>query len=152
MSAVVRVTRTVPAAADHVWQVLTDWSAQSDWIPLTRVRTTGDGLGHEVGGRIEAWTGVGRVGFLDTMVVTAWEPPRRCEVMHTGRLVRGPGLFAVTALGERHAVVTWEERLDLPLGRLGRAGWPLVRPLVRAGLGLALRRFEAYAVRRLPAA
>jgi hypothetical protein len=30
--------------------------------------------------------------------------------------------------------------VELPLGRLGRAGWPLVRPLARAGLGFALRR------------
>jgi hypothetical protein len=36
--------------------------------------------------------------------------------------------------------VVWEERVELPLGRLGRAGWPLVRPLARAGLGFALRR------------
>ncbi|WP_035812189.1 SRPBCC family protein [Jiangella gansuensis] len=147
MSAVVAVTRTVPAPAEHVWRVLTDWPAQTDWMPLTRVRTVGDSSGHEVGAQIEAWTGVGRVGFLDTMVVTAWEPPTRCEVLHTGRVVRGPGIFAVTALGARHTAVTWKEHLDLPLGRLGRAGWPVARPFVRAGLAMALRRFASYAVR-----
>lgn len=147
MSADVRVSRTVPAPAEHVWRVLTDWPAQSDWMPLTRVRTAGAGDGHEAGGRIEAWTGIGRVGFLDTMIVTAWQPPRRCEVLHTGRVVRGPGVFAVGPLGPDRCVVTWEERLDLPLGAAGRLGWPLVRPFVRAGQAFALRRFASYVLR-----
>lgn len=146
MSADLRVSRTVPAPGEHVWRVLTDWSAQSSWMPLTRVRPVGEGQGREVGSRIEAWTGFGRIGFLDTMIVTSWEPPDRCEVMHTGRVVRGPGVFAVEALGPYSCRVVWEEHLHLPLGALGRLGWVVVVPLARAGLRYALRRFAAYAV------
>lgn len=149
MSAEVRVARRVAAPADVAWHVLTDWPAQGAWMPLTRVRVVGPGDGHEVGARLEAWSGVGRAGFLDTMVVTAWEPPLRCEVLHTGRLVRGPGVFAVRPLDAATCEVVWEERLDLPFGVVGRVGWPVVRPAVRFGLGIALRRFARH-VEKLP--
>jgi hypothetical protein len=149
VSADVRVARRVTVPADVAWHVLTDWPAQGSWMPLTRVRIVGPGNGHEVGARLEAWTGVGRAGFLDTMIVTAWEPPRRCEVLHTGRLVRGPGIVAVRALDAEACEVVWEEQLDLPFGLVGRVGWPVVRPLVGGGLGYALRRFARY-VEELP--
>ncbi|WP_238993076.1 SRPBCC family protein [Jiangella aurantiaca] len=144
MSADVVVARRVAAPADVVWHVLTDWPAQGAWMPLTRVRVLGPGDGREVGARMEAWTGVGRAGFLDTMIVTAWEPPHRCEVLHTGRLVRGPGVFAVRSLDGASCEVVWEERLELPFGAVGRVGWPVVLPAVRFGLRVALRRFAAY--------
>ena len=38
----------------------------------TEVRATEQG-GVGVGGGIEAFTGVGRLGFLDTMVITEWD-------------------------------------------------------------------------------
>ena len=137
MSADVRVARVVAVPAQRAWQVLTDWERQGEWIPATRVRSSD---GHRVGGRIEAWTGIGPVGFLDTMTITAWDPPRRCEVLHTGRLVRGPGAFSVEPVTADHCRVTWEERLDLPWGAVGRLAWPLVYPLARGGLAFALRR------------
>jgi Polyketide cyclase / dehydrase and lipid transport len=137
VSADVRVARVVAAPAERAWQVLTDWEHQGEWIPATRVRSSD---GHRIGGRIEAWTGIGPVGFLDTMTIIGWDPPRRCEVLHTGRLVRGPGTFAVEPVSLSSCRVVWEERLDLPLGAIGRLAWPLVHPLARAGLAFALRR------------
>jgi hypothetical protein len=137
MSADLQAARVIEAPAGRVWGVLTDWERQSEWMPATRVRSF---HGHAPGGRIEAWTGLGRLGFLDTMEITVWDPPRRCDVIHTGRVLRGSGSFAVEPLGAGRCRVVWEERVELPLGRLGRACWPLVRPLVRAGLGFGLRR------------
>jgi carbon monoxide dehydrogenase subunit G len=140
VSADVRVARVVPVPVERAWQVLADWERQGAWMPLTRVRARD---GHRVGGRIEAWTGIGPVGFLDTMTITAWDPPFRCEVMHTGGLVRGSGMFAVEPVGAGRCRVVWEERLDLPWGALGRLFWPAFRPVVRAGLAFALRRLAA---------
>ena len=142
MSTELRVTQVVGAPADRVWEVLTDWDRQGEWIPATRVHAMD---GHAVGGRIEAWTGLGPLGFVDTMTITRWEPPKRCEVLHTGRVVRGPGLFSVEPLGPAQCRVVWEEHLDLPMGVVGRAGWRVVRPLARAGLALALRRLASTA-------
>jgi hypothetical protein len=49
-------------------------------------------------------------------------------VDHTGRVVRGLGVFEVFALPDGRSRFVWSEELDLPLGALGRLGWPLVRP------------------------
>ncbi|MGH8827922.1 MAG: SRPBCC family protein [Jiangellaceae bacterium] len=145
---VVRVSRQVGVPARTAWRALTDWERQREWMPATRVRVVSPGDAGGVGGRLEAWTGLGPLGFLDTMIVTAWDPPRRCEVRHTGRMVRGQGVFAVVPIDAYRCMVVWEEHLDLPLGRLGRATWPVVAPMARAGLTWALRRFAAHVVQR----
>jgi hypothetical protein len=145
------VTETVDvdASPEQVWAALTDWARQGEWMLATDVRPVGPA--HEVGGRIEARTGLplpgGRhVGVLDPMVITRWEPPLRADVRHTGRVVRGTGVFEVRPRGAGSTFL-WTEQLDLPLGALGRAAWPLVRPATRAGMRLSLRRFVDFALR-----
>lgn len=130
------------APVERVWAATTDWEAQSAWMIGTRVRSTAqDGQG--VGGGIEAWTGIGPFGFLDTMVITAWDPPHRCLVRHTGRVVRGTGAFEVAPAPGGGSVLTWSEDLNLPGGRLGRLGWWALRPAVRLGLAHSLARLSA---------
>jgi hypothetical protein len=141
-------TVDVDAPPERGWAALTDWARTREWMVATDVRPVG-GPAREVGGRLEARTGVplpeGRhVGVLDAMLITRWEPPVRVEVRHTGRVVRGSGVFEIRPRGAGCTLV-WTERVDLPLGALGRAGWPLARPAVRAGLRLSLRRFAAFA-------
>jgi hypothetical protein len=139
----------VNAPAEAVWAAMTDWPAQSRWMLATTVRALDPQPG--VGQRLEATTGLGRFGVRDTMVVTEWDPPRRCVVEHTGRLVRGDGLFEVRDLGARRATLEWTERLRLPSHRVGRLGWLTLGPLVRAGVAWSLQRFAGQverAVRR----
>lgn len=127
---VLRVPVAAPAA--RTWAALTDWERQGEWMLATRVRVTaGDGAG--VGTELSAFTGVGPLGFTDTMRVTAWEPPLRCAVDHTGRLVRGTGEFLVVPHGTTSELV-WTEDVPLPLA------------LVFApGVKLSLRRFADFA-------
>jgi hypothetical protein len=131
----------VNAPAQRVWDTLVDWPRQGEWLLLTRVRATDLG-GRGVGGGVEAWTGAGPVGFLDPMTITEWVPPHRCAVRHEGKVVRGGGQFDVIDLGEGRSRFVWSEELDLPLGRAGRFGWPLVRPWFLAGVMVSLRRFR----------
>ena len=133
----VRVPVRAPASA--VWDAVTDWEAQGEWMPATRVRVVGGGDGRGVGARIEAFTGFGRVGVLDTMVVTEWRPPTWCAVEHTGRVIRGTGDFSVDEAPDG-AVFTWSEDLELPGGRLGALGWKLISPFVRLAVRHALTR------------
>jgi uncharacterized protein YndB with AHSA1/START domain len=127
---------TVPADPERVWRAATDWSRQREWIWGTQV--TG---GHEVGAEVTGWTGIGPVGFTDTMVITEWDPPRRCVVRHTGRVVRGTGVFEVVGAGP-HCEFRWAEDLDLPLpAALGALAGPLIRPIATWGLRASLRRF-----------
>jgi hypothetical protein len=107
-----------------------------------------------VGGRLAARTGLplpnGRhLGLLDTMVITKWDPPRLVEVQHTGRVIRGPGIFEIEPRGA-HATFVWTERFYLPWGWFGvvlTPGWYAVRPFVRWGVRRSLRRFAAVAAR-----
>ncbi len=132
----------VAAPPEAVWAAVTDWGRQSEWMLGTRVRVVG-GSGEGVGARLEAFTGVGRAGFLDTMVVTEWDPPRRAVVLHTGRVVRGTGLFEVFVLPGGRSRFVWSEDLELPLGLLGRLGFPVVRPAFLAGVRASLARLGA---------
>lgn len=130
----------VRAAPERVWQVAMDWSRQGEWIPATTVRG-GTGVGAEVVAR----TGIGPLGFTDTMVITEWDPPRRCVVRHTGRVVRGGGVFEVIPHGEL-SEFRWTELMDLPgPGAVGRgATWlaqRTVAPAARLALAYSLRRF-----------
>jgi carbon monoxide dehydrogenase subunit G len=142
MIAHLSVSVLVDAPVQEVWDATTDWERQSEWMLGTRVRGTVH-AGRNVGGGIEAWTGVGPVGFLDTMVITAWEPPHRCLVEHTGKVIRGTGAFDVGDAGGGASRLTWTEDVVLPLGALGRAGWVLVRPLARLGIARSLRKLSA---------
>ena len=145
-----RAEVAVAAPANEVWAYVTDWERQGEWVPLTRVERE-DRADH-VGGRLRAWTGFGPVGFWDTMVITAWEPPTagaagRCEVLHTGRVVRGDAGFTVTPAGAGRCTAAWWERVDLPGGPVGRLLWRLASPLAerlltRVMAGMA-RRAEA---------
>lgn len=139
----VRVSVRVHAPASEVWAALTDWPAQSRWITATRVRTVG-GDGRGVGaGRIEAFTGFGRLGFLDTMEVTEWRPPTWCAVRHTGSVVRGTGAFEIGPAADEAdgSTLTWHEDLEIPGGALGARGFAVIRPLVQAMVLRSLERF-----------
>ena len=141
----VSVSVLVHAPVQTVWDATTDWELQSQWMLGTTVRGTANG-GQGVGGGIEAWTGIGPLGFLDTMVITAWEPPHRCLVEHTGRLIKGTGAFEVAEdprNPDGSSTLTWVEDVELPLGALGRLGWLLLRPAVRLGVAHSLRRLAA---------
>jgi uncharacterized protein YndB with AHSA1/START domain len=134
----------VDAPAETTWAAMTDWARQGEWMLGTSVRVAGgDGAG--VGSELAAFTGVGPLGFTDTMRITHWEPPTRCEVRHTGAVVRGTGEFTVVAVTERTSRFVWAERLDLPLGAVGRAGWPLVKPAFTWGVRRSLTKFARFA-------
>ena len=133
------VSQDVNAPADRVWAVLVDWDLHGEWMPFTRASG-----GAAVGERIEAFTGIGRVGFIDRMTIVVWEPPHRAVVRHTGRVVRGSGAFEVRELSAGRSQVVWSEWVDLPLGLVGRASWPLVRLLLHAGVSFSLRRLARH--------
>ena len=130
----VRIQREVriAAPAGAVWDYVTDWPRQAEWIPHTRVENVDDARG--LGGRFRAWSGIGRLGFWDPMTITAWERSDdgggRCEVLHRGAVVKGEGEFVVVARSDSASTFVWAEVVTLPFGRVGALGWRFVRPLV----------------------
>ena len=150
MIASLELTVDVDAPVEQTWAGATDWARQGEWMLGTRVAGTAqDGVG--VGGGIEAFTGVGRAGFVDTMEITVWDPPHRCHVLHTGRVVRGTGEFSVRERGVGRSTFVWREDLELPWGALGRAGWPIVRPVFAAGVQASLKKFARWVEAGRPA-
>lgn len=135
-----RLSVSIDAPAEEVFRGFTDWPAQGEWMLGTAVHTV-DGPATGVGGELAAWSGVGPIGFWDTMVITEWDAPNRVVVRHTGRVVRGDGIMEVVPTLGGGSVFWWGELLELPLGAVGRMGWPLVRPGFAAGVRLSLDRF-----------
>ncbi|HLZ37765.1 MAG TPA: SRPBCC family protein [Mycobacteriales bacterium] len=122
----IAATVDVAVPAERAWEVLTDWAGQRRWVLATRVTPVPGGL-------VAVTAGVVR----DPMEITVWDPPRRCEVRHTGSVVRGHGVFDVSPLSPDRCRITWAEWLP------GPAALAAVVPVVRWGLARSLRRLAA---------
>lgn len=149
----ITVSVDVDAPVETVWREVTDWESQGEWMLGTEVKVT-RGDGRSVGSEVAATTGVGPLRVTDTMEIVGWDPPHRATVRHTGRVVRGSGVFSVLARhgdGREASTFVWSERLDLPLGTLGALGWAAVKPAFAWGLRRSLhalaRRCEREATR-----
>lgn len=130
----------VLAPAETVWAEITNWESQSEWMLGTKVF----GSGAEVGGKISAFTGIGKLGFLDTMEITAWQPPLRCDVIHTGKVVKGTGSFQVQPISETQSLFIWIEELEIPLGLIGLLGYKLLKPFFAGGVQYSLNKFAKF--------
>jgi len=149
MTRTIELRQPVAAGRGRTFAALTDWAAQSEWMLGTRVRAS-VGAGDKVGDRLEAWTGIGPLGFLDTMVITRIDD-YWVEVDHIGRVVRGRGWMGVQAATDvpQSSVIVWGEELQIPLGALGRLGWVVIAPLATWGVRFSLRAL-ARAVQETP--
>jgi carbon monoxide dehydrogenase subunit G len=86
------LTRHCAAPPATVWDVVADFAAYGDWMPLTRMRV--DEGGPRPGWGFAGVTGLGRLGFSDSKLLTVWEPPGAegvgtFRVVKTGRLLGG---------------------------------------------------------------
>lgn len=141
MTAEVSFSVDVAAPAEVAFSAMVDLASQDRWmLGTTLFPLEGDVPVPEVGSRMAALTGIGGIGVLDTMVVTVFDPPHRWETTHTGHAFKGVGIFRVDARGNGASRITWTEQIELPLGVLGRLGWPVAKPLVRWGLAKSLNK------------
>lgn len=136
----VRLDVVVAAPVATTFEAFSQWGEQGRWMLGTKVEVR-RGDGRSVDSELAAWTGAGPVGFWDTMIITRWEPPYRVDVLHTGAVVRGTGTMEVIALPGGRSRFVWSEELDLPLGVVGRLGWPVARPAFLLGVRRSLEAF-----------
>jgi hypothetical protein len=143
------VVQKVRAAATDTWAALVDWPRHGQWAPMTEVRTVTE-RADGVGARFVARTGLGWASFDDPMTVVEWAPPQgdligerpgRCEVVKTGRVVRGRAWFSVTPLSDHRSRVVWTEDVTVFPHRLTRFATPLLSLAGRLGFGATLRAF-----------
>lgn len=121
--AALHLTRDATAPPTVLWDVVTDFAAYERWMPVTTMRL--DEGTRRPGWGFAARSGVGPVGFTDSMLVTAWDPPSdgrsgHFRVVKTGALLGGRVDVRVEARGTGSRLV-WDQDLvvrPLPLKSL----------------------------------
>ena len=146
----VEVRRTVPTPLGAVWDTLTDFGAYGTWIPLTSMRT--DAPPVRLGWGFGGFTGIGPVGFLDSMLVVRWQPPAdgtaRFSVRKTGRVLAGWADVRLAATDSGGTEVVWREEIVPRPETVGRLAAPAAdRVTARLFAGALDRMLEAAATR-----
>ena len=98
----------------------------------TKVKVTSQ-IRAGVGTSIAAFTGIGKIGIMDYMSVTTWQPPNICDVVHTGSIIKGTGRFELTQLNAQTSRFDWSEEIVAT-----PAQFLLVAPGDYAGVGISL--------------
>lgn len=127
---------TINAPIEKVWASLADWESQGDWMLQTKVEVTSQ-IREGVGTSIAAFTGIGKIGILDLMQVTLWQPPNICDVLHTGSIIKGTGRFELISLDHQKTRFDWSEEIVAP-----RALFLLIMPGLYAGVRISLMRLR----------
>ena len=127
---------SINAPVNQVWRALVEWQRQGEWMALTRVTSSDLGADDSgIGTTIEAFTGIGPLGVLDKMKVTAWEPPHFCRVDHYGKIIKGIGEFRLVDLGSSTRF-DWYEEIKAPKLILA-----LIKPFILVTVKYSLRKF-----------
>lgn len=134
----------IPRSQEETWRAITNWQEQSNWMLQTKVWVTSD-ISEGVGTKIAAITGpfnkiyprMKRLGLLDLMEVTLWQPPARCDVLHYGAIIKGGGSFQVEAVSSESSIFHWSEEITAP-----RPLFLLVKPFILIGVRISLARFR----------
>ena len=132
----IAMTLVIKAPIEKVWQALGQWENQGDWMLLTKVEVTSK-IREGVGTSIAAFTGIGKLGLMDHMTVTSWQPPNICDVVHTGRIIKGTGRFELTQIDAFTTQFDWSEEIEAP-----RAIFLLIAPGLYAGVRISLMAFR----------
>ena len=126
----VEISETMPGPPSVVWELITDWEHQGDWMleasDFTVVSEHREGIGVEA----EATVRIAGIATRDKVRVVGWEPNRRLAIEHLG-WVAGRGEIYLTPLGRDRTHVFWREELEPPIGLLGALGLSAFKPLMR---------------------
>ena len=134
----IAMSLVIKAPIDKVWAALADWESQGDWMLQTRVEVTSQ-VREGVGTTIAAFTGIGKLGVMDHMVVTSWQPPHICDVLHTGKIIKGTGRFELSAIDSKTTRFDWSEEIVTP-----RVIFLLIAPGLYAGVRISLAKLSCH--------
>lgn len=120
----------MPGPPEIVWDLITDWEHQDDWmLEAADFRVIGEqrtGIGVEA----EATIRIAGITTRDRVRVVGWDPHHRLAIRHLG-WVSGTGELFLTPIDEKTTFLFWREDLEPPLGLVGAVGMTLFRPLMR---------------------
>ena len=132
---------TIAAEPQTIFDYLSDWEKQSDWILFTTVHKVSTAPNQQ-GTQLLAQTKFSKLQFIDTMLVTEWLPPHKIIVEHTGRVILGKGVFKINKISERNCEFIWQEITPVPFGFVGQVGLVLVMPFMKLMFGLSLKKLK----------
>ncbi len=127
---VVETAGELPGPIELVWELLTDWERQTEWmLEMTNVVLTSE---HREGVGVEARATVriGGISTTDIVRVDKWEPPTHLGLVHEG-WVRGRGDIRLGPQPDGTTRMDWREELWPPWSVIGAAGLRLFGPLLR---------------------
>jgi carbon monoxide dehydrogenase subunit G len=134
------VVQDVAAPRATVWDVLTDWERQPEWmldakeVHVLTPERTGEGV------TLRCPTNLMGLTVQDVMRVTGWEEPSYLEVTHLGKIITGYGAFELAEVDADTTRITWWEEIDPPLGAFGEWGAStFVLPIIRRIFSRSLR-------------
>jgi len=144
MSNTLRITINLPCSQDRAWAAIADWESQGNWMLQTKVWVTSQ-FREGVGTSISAFTGplfkfypkFSRLGLLDTMVVTKWQPPEVCDVVHTGKILKGTGSFVLSSINSTSTKFDWSETIEC-----SRIMFLAIAPFLWVGVRISLARLS----------
>ena len=123
------MAETMPGPPPIVWDLITDWEHQDDWmleasdfVVLSHRR---EGIGVEAAATIA----IGGFTMRDRVRVVGWEPHRFLAIEHLG-WVSGLGEIHLTPLGSDRTHLFWQERLDPPMGIVGAFVMTALKPVM----------------------
>jgi carbon monoxide dehydrogenase subunit G len=128
---VIEVLDTMPGPPEVVWELLTDWEHQGDWmLEASRFEVIGEQR-EGVGVEAKATVRIGGLRTRDRIRVSMWEPPRILVIDHVG-WVKGAGEIQLVPIREGTRM-RWRETLFAPrlLGPVGRVGLRAFAPMMR---------------------
>jgi len=131
----IAISLQINAPIQEVWDLLTQWEKQGEWMLQTKVWVTSE-ITEGIGTSIQAFTGVGSLGVLDSMTITSWQPPHTCDVVHTGRVIKGTGRFHLREITSDTTVFDWSEEVIAP-----RLFFVFIFPALYLGVRISLSRF-----------
>ena len=145
MSHNILISLTLPCNQARAWKAIADWEAQGNWMLQSKVWVTSE-IREGVGTSIAAFTGpfykryprFSKVGLLDTMVVTNWQPPSRCDVLHTGKVLKGTGTFELVEISQDATRFNWSEDIEC-----SRLQFLAIYPFLWIGVRISLARLSA---------
>lgn len=136
-------TRTrVEAPREFVWSVLSDVDRQPEWMrDALDVQLVSPGpLG--VGSRLRVPARILLFRATEEMEVTAFDPPKRFAVRHSGTFTGEGEFLLIENEDEISTEVLWTEAIAPPLGSVGRLGMWMMEPVVRSQFDKDLRRLR----------
>ena len=132
----------IHADQQTIFNYVADWEKQSDWILFTTVKKLAN-TAHQQKPMLLATTKFGPLKFVDTMIVTDWQPYDRIVVEHTGRIILGKGIFTIHIISDNSCEFVWQEITPVPFGFIGRAGLVIIKPLINSMFGMSLKKLKS---------